>query len=169
MKKILLFTIGGLIGLPSYGQFFESFENWTTTAVPNLDDYETMVDERWIEGGMAIFPSTDAFSGTYSVRLESVVSPIFGDTLFGFFSSGDPNTLTAGQSTSLNGVDSLIGYYKYDIQTGDSCTFIVGTSFMSTPTGGGIFYIPAGTQTTWKRFAYSINGCFFRFITTCCS
>ena len=160
MKKLLLFTISAALGFTSYGQFFQGFENWTTTSVPNLDDHETMVNERWVEGGMAIFPSTDAHSGTYSVRLETVISPTFGDTIFGYFTSGDPDNLTPGQAISLNGVDSIIGYYKYDIKAGDSCSMIVGTSFMSNPTGGGIFYIPAGVQTTWKRFAYSINAPF---------
>ncbi len=156
MKKTLLFISSILLGTISYAQY-EGFENWTSNTLLNLDDYKTMIDERGLEGALAVKRSTDAFAGTYSIRLETVISPTNADTIFGFFLSGDPDTQTPGQATGLNGVDSIIGYYKYDIMSGDSCTLIASTFASSIPTGGGIFHIPTGTQTTWKRFAYAIN------------
>lgn len=136
---------------------WETFENWTQFNVLNLDDYKTPVDDRGVEGALSLIRSTDAYAGTYSVRLETKLSPTFGDTIFGYFVSGDPDNATPGQATAFNGADSIIGYYKYNIMAGDSCTFIATTFFSSTPSGGGVFHIPSGTQTTWKRFAYAIN------------
>ncbi len=157
MKKTLLFISALAIGASSYAQY-QGFENWTTSSIDWLDDYDNMAEERGLEGALAIYPSNDARTGSFSVRLETVISPMVGDTIFGFYASGDAQSLTPGQSTTpFNGVDSIIGYYKYDIQVGDSCSFIVGTSFMGTPTGGGTFYISSGVQSTWKRFSYPIN------------
>lgn len=159
MKKTLLFISSILITMSCFSQS-QNFEIWTADSIENLDDHETTIDEIGALAAPAIYPSTDAHSGALSVRLESVYSSEVQDTLFGFFISGDPQTLTPGQATPFNGVDSIIGYYKYDIQTGDSVTFIASTTASSFPTGGGIFYIPSGTQTTWKRFGFEINATF---------
>ncbi len=154
MKKTLLFLSISLFALSSFGQW-QDFENWTNNSVQTLDGYQTPVNERGIDGSFATFPSTDAFIGSTSVRLESVISS-FGDTIFGFFIDGDFDTQSPGQAVTLNGVDSLIGYYKYDIMPGDSALLIAVTTFSGTPTGGGLWYIN-GQQTTWKRFAYPIT------------
>ncbi|PCJ01471.1 MAG: hypothetical protein COB15_00685 [Flavobacteriales bacterium] len=156
MKKHLLFISTMLVGFSSYAQY-EGFENWTNNSVETLDDYETMVNENAIVGSTTTYKSTDAFTGTYSIRLETVQIPS-GDTIFGFFMSGDFENQIPGQAVTLfpSGVDSIIGYYKYDIQAGDSAVFSCTTFIAGTTTGGGIWYIK-GTQNTWKRFAYPIN------------
>jgi hypothetical protein len=156
MKKTLLFLVASMVGIGAQAQY-QQFENWTNNSVLNLDDHETTVSDNGAEGALACFRSTDANSGTYSIRLETVLSPMVGDTVFGYFISGDPDTQSPGQSTTpFNGVDSIVGYYKYDIQAGDSCLLLVATTFMGTTTGGGTYYIPTGTQSTWKRFSYPI-------------
>ncbi|MCB0402651.1 MAG: T9SS type A sorting domain-containing protein [Flavobacteriales bacterium] len=154
MKKSLLLVSSVLLGLTSFGQW-EGFENWTNNSVQTLDDYQTPANEWGMLGGTATYPSTDAQSGTYSVRLETVMSS-FGDTVFGYFISGDPDLGTPGQQVTLNGVDSIIGYYKYDIMAGDSAVLLVMTTMAGTPTGGGTYYV-TGTQSTWKRFSYPVN------------
>jgi hypothetical protein len=156
MKKHLLFISTMLVGFSSFAQY-EGFENWTNNSVENLDDYETMVDENPIIGASTNYKSTDAVTGTYSIRLETVLS-LFGDSILGFFMSGDFENQIPGQAVTLvpSGVDSIIGHYKYDIQTGDSAVFSCTTFISGTTTGGGIWYIK-GTQNTWKRFAYPIN------------
>jgi len=154
MKKTLLFISAITIGFSSYSQH-EGFENWTQNTVQALDDYQTTVNDRGLEGANSTFPSTDAHTGTYSVRLETVLSSQ-GDTVFGYFIDGDPDSGTPGQAVSLNNVDSIIGFYKCDILPNDSALLLVQTTFMSNPTGGGLYYIK-GTQPTWKRFAYNVN------------
>ena len=145
-----------LVGFSSYAQY-EGFENWTTNSVEELDDYETMVNENAIVGANTTYKSTDAFTGTYSIRLETILSS-FGDTIFGYFMSGDFENQIPGQAVTLSpsAVDSIIGYYKYDIQSGDSAVFSCTTFMTGVTTGGGIWYI-SGTQNTWKRFAYPVG------------
>lgn len=156
MKKILLIVSAILIGSASYAQY-AGFENWTLKSVQTLDNYRTSANERGDDGAKATFPSTDAQRNTKSIRLETVIGSN-GDTVFGYFVSGDPEDNKPGQVTApLNGVDSLIGWYKYDIKTGDSCVIAAQTFMAGITTGGGIFHILAGQQTTWKRFSYPIN------------
>lgn len=156
MKKILLFTISATLGLTSFGQFFQGFENWTTYTANSLDDYETPVNDRGVEGASATYRVTDPITGSYSIKLETVISPTNGDTIFGYFLSGDPDNSIPGQGISLTGsVDSLIGWYKYDINAGDSVTIICETFLASASTGGGAVYV-TGQQLAWKRFAYPL-------------
>lgn len=154
MKKSLLFLSASFLATLTFGQW-QGFENWTNNNVQILDDYQTAVNERGIEGAMATYPSTDSYSGTYSVRLETVQG-VNGDTIFGYFISGDPDNMIPGQQVTLPAVDSIIGYYKYDIMAGDSALILAMTTFMGTPTGGGNWYI-SGQQNTWKRFSYPVN------------
>ena len=155
MKKTLLFIAAIIIGSASYAQY-EGFENWTLESVLSLDDYQSAITNEGIEGSNAVFQSTDAQRNTKSIRLEALIGSD-GDTIFGYFYSGDVENGIPGQATPFNGVDSLVGYYKYDIQTGDSCAIIAQTFMAGTLSGGGIFHISAGQQTTWKRFAYAMN------------
>jgi len=155
MKKILLSLSILLTGFASFAQY-EGFENWTTNSVLSLDDYQNPANDLGAFGNLAIQQSTDAVDGTYSVRLETVIIP-GGDTAFGYVLSGDPDSFSPGQSVTLNNVDSIIGYWKYDIMPGDSCALLVGTTMTGFGlTGGGTYYI-TGTQSTWQRFAYSVN------------
>jgi hypothetical protein len=158
MKKTLLFVSALIAGFSSYAQY-EGFENWTQNNLQTLDDYETPVNDRGVEGANACFPSTDAVTGTKSLRLETIVSPTNGDTIFGYIVSGDPDSGAPGQEVTLpvpGTIDSLIGWYKYDILAGDSAVILIGASALGTQTGGGTYYF-SGQQLTWKRFAYYVN------------
>jgi hypothetical protein len=114
-------------------------------------DYETSANE----GQQNTQQSTDAHTGLYSVKLEVMQLP-GGDTTFGYFISGNPDDMSPGQQVTLNNVDSVVGYYKADFQSGDSALFIAMTTFMSTPTGGGTFYITQ-SQSNWTRFAFYVG------------
>lgn len=160
MKKTLLSLSILFTGLTGFAQY-EGFENWTTNSVLSLDDYQTPANEMGAFGNLSFQQSTDAVDGTYSVRLETVVIP-GGDTAFGYFLSGDPTSFTPGQPVTIGNVDSITGYYKYDVMANDSVTFLPVTFFSGTPTGpasGEPFYI-TGTQATWKRFSYYIGASF---------
>lgn len=154
MKKTLLFISAIIIGFSSYAQY-EGFENWTTNSVQTLDGYQTTVNDRGVDGSTAAYSVADPVTGALSIKLETVIGSQ-GDTLFGYFIDGDPDLMTPGQAVSLNDVDSVIGWYKYDIQPNDSTLFICMTTFMSTPSGGNSYYIQ-GSQPTWKRFAFYVG------------
>ncbi len=152
MKKILLILSSLLAGFTGYSQY-QGFENWTQQSALTLDDYRTSLNE-----GQAIAGSTsqslDANTGLYSVRLETVL--YMSDTVFGYFISGDPDNMTPGQQVTLNDVDSVIGYYKADIQPNDSVLFICATTFLSNPSGGGTYFLTQ-SQANWTRFAFYIG------------
>ncbi len=131
------------------------FENWTQDTILLLDDYYTMASDNPMYGQYAVLRSTDHTDGTYSIRLETILSPE-NDTVFGYFANGDPETFEGGAPTTLTSIDSVIGYYKYDIQPGDTALFLCMTKFNGTLTGGGFFTI-TGTQSTWKRFSYPVS------------
>lgn len=161
MKKLLLSLSILATGYGAFAQY-EGFENWTQNSVLNLDGYETSVNDLGAFGNNAVSREMDAVDGTYSIKLQSILSP-GGDTATGYFISGDPQAFTPGQQVTINNVDSVIGYYKYDILANDSVTFIPVTFFMGTPTGPSSmspFYITSGTQSTWKRFAFYIGASF---------
>lgn len=155
MKKTLLSLSILLTGYCGFAQY-EGFENWTQGSVLTLDQYQTPANELGALGNLAIQQSTDAVDGTYSVKLETVTIPS-GDTVFGYILSGDPDAMAPGQPVTIGGVDSIIGYWKYDVMAGDSCALLIAATQTGFGlTGGGTFYV-TGTQSTWKRFAYSVN------------
>lgn len=150
MKKILLSLSVILFSINCFAQF-EGFENWTQNQIQSLEDYETSANE----GQQNTQQSTDAHTGLYSVKLEVMQLPS-GDTTFGYFVSGNPEDSLPGQQVTLNNVDSVVGYYKADFQSGDSALFIAMTTFMGSPTGGGTFYITQ-SQSNWTRFAFYVG------------
>ncbi len=155
MKKTLLSLSILFTGLCGYAQY-EGFENWTQNSVLQLDDYQTTVNDLGAFGNNAVSRVADPVDGTYSIKLETIIAP-GGDTAFGYFLSGDPDALAPGQPVTIGNVDSLIGYYKYDVMPGDSATILAATTQTGFGlTGGSAFYV-TGTQSTWKRFAYYIG------------
>ncbi len=154
MKKTLLSLFTVLTVSSAYSQY-EGFENWTQNSVLSLDDYQTSVNDG--DGALlgTTTQSTDAFTGLYSVRLESKLT-VYGDTTMGYFISGDPESGAPGQAISLNDVDSVIGYYKADFQPNDTALFLIMTTFMGSTSGGGTFYITQ-SQSNWTRFAFYVG------------
>jgi hypothetical protein len=152
MKKTLLILSSLIAGFSGYSQY-QGFENWTQQNTLILDDYRTSLNE-----GQAIAGSTsqslDANTGLYSVKLETIL--YMSDTVFGYFISGEPETMAPGQQVTLNNVDSVVGYYKADIQPNDSVLFICATTFLSNPSGGGTYYLTQ-SQSNWTRFAFYIG------------
>lgn len=157
MKKTLL-SLLLISSLCSFAQY-EGFENWTQNSVLQLDDYQTTVNELGAFGNNCVSRELDAVDGTYSVKLETVIIP-GGDTVFGYILSGDPDAMAPGQPVTIGGVDSIVGYWKYDINPGDSCALLIAATQTGFGlTGGGTFYIQ-GSQSTWQRFAYPVNAMF---------
>ena len=159
MKKSLLFISTIVFGFSSYAQY-EGFENWTTNNIQVLDDYQTPGNERGTEGAMATYPVNDPITGSLSIKLETILSPTNGDTIFGYFLSGDPDNMRPGQAVTglppVGAIDSIVGWYKYDIMPGDSAGLILAAFAFGNPSGGNTYYF-SGQQLTWKRFAYPVG------------
>ena len=154
MKNKLLLAIAIAFSTTIFSQNLD-FEEWTQDTILHLDDYMSTSSENSYIGSLTVIRSSDFTDGNYSLLLKTILSEN-NDTIFGYFANGDPEDFTGGQPVVLNEIDSVIGYYKYDIQPNDTALLLCMTKFNSTPTGGNVFTI-TGTQTTWKRFAYPIS------------
>lgn len=104
-----------------------NFENWITTGFDEPDYWNT---SNFIQVGSSpsVTKSTDAHSGMYACRIESVTSSLSNDTL-GLVSNGEITSVLpdGGMSVWLN-PDIVSGYYKYTPAGGpDSALFLVMT------------------------------------------
>ncbi len=154
MRKLLSFMVVSLFTISGFTQNLD-FENWDQNTILILDDYNTMVSDNPMFGNLSVMRSTDHTDGSYSIRLETALSTN-NDTIFGYFANGDPENFSGGAPTSLTNVDSIIGYYKYDIMPGDTALILCIGKYNGSVTGGNFFPI-VGTQSTWTRFAYPVS------------
>lgn len=152
MKKTLLSCLALLTFGSVFSQYY-GFENWTTSSVLKLDDYNTTADDYPAFGAMSVNQSTSPYSGN-SIHLETVLLTS-GDTMFGYFIDSDPDNLTGGQPMATK-VDSVVGYYRYNIAAGDSALFLCIPKLAGTPTAMLQKYIK-GSQSSWTRFAYYVG------------
>lgn len=158
MKKAILILVTVFVGYCSFGQLGSivngDFEDWTNNVL--FEDPDIWVTGNYGWGGQVVATkSTDKVGGNYSLRLESIING--NDTAFGYALHGQ-----TGQNGPQGGipytdiVDTIKGWYKYDIQTGDSANIFVEFRFGgSTVSMDVIKFI--GTQNTWTKFAYAIN------------
>jgi len=142
---LILFSAKSQSTIPNGG-----FENWTSFSFEELDDYVTEPGlARSILDTAVTTKSSDRFDGNYSIRLETKTNGV--DTLFGFFTSGEFETEN-GFPYSQN-PDSIVGYYKSEVQTGDTAIMIVRFSKLGVIDTSHLYSF-VGTQNTWKRFAF---------------
>lgn len=130
-----------------------NFESWVTTQIIDLNDYVTpVVESQQFLGSPTTVRSTDRVSGNYSLRMETKTNG--SDTLFGFMSSGE-----FGQSNGFSytqAPDSLIGYYKSDVLSGDTAIFVINFSNLGTAIFDTVFSF-VGSQATWSRFSFPLD------------
>ncbi len=156
MNKIsLLVLITFVISQNIFSQLNLSFENWTLDTTVNLNGYQTAILDNPQYGWQTVIKSTDSYLNNYSVKLETVLTPD-NDTLLGYFINGNPETGEGGQAISLFGVDSIVGYCKYNIQTGDTALLLCMAKSSGIQTGGGIYNF-TGTNNTWTRFSLYVG------------
>lgn len=131
------------------------FENWTSENISeNLDIWLTTENE--VAGTGAVIKSSDAVDGASSLLLTTI--DLQGDTTFGFALLGGFGEDGPGAHVAYNSpVDSITGWYKYQTMGNDSATILVSQK-------SALIGIPemqvwkfAGTQNTWKRFAYPLS------------
>ncbi len=158
MKKYLvLFSVVFILSSSVQAQIPNAgFEDWSFNAMFENPDGWSTTNLQMFFGQMPpnCAKSTDAVSNTYSLLLENATNG--GGTIPGLATNG---ILGAGQILGGQPInykpDSISGFMKYDIMTGDTGVLLVVTKH------GGIMnsfiYIPIlGTDSTWHSFSYDI-------------
>ncbi len=87
------------------------FENWTSVSTEEPDDWVTINSFIFQTGDTSATKTTDAYDGTYALKLRNVV---FYDDTLGFITNGwmGENGPEGGKPVSQN-PEKLTGYYKY--------------------------------------------------------
>ena len=148
LLTLLVIPLIGQNTIPNSG-----FENWTTTTYQKLDNYTTEpAFILFVLDSMVVSRDTDRIAGYYSIKMQTIISGT--DTVFGFFTSGDFDTENGFPYSQRP--DSLVGYYKCDVQAGDSAFVVVRFS-----SAGSIFSFSlqefTGIQANWTRFSLPLN------------
>jgi|GEM_PF-598729 len=174
MKKSLLSILGGAffftvataqISQPTN----QSFENWQTYNGSISNTYDEPVD--WNTGNqcselinqLAVTKSTDAYSGTYSAKLETL--PAFGNikvngvlTTATLICSANSGGQEGGSAYTAMIPDSIVGFYKYAPATNDSAYTQV--MFLSNNDMDTVSYTRVNFSQTvgsWTRFSAPIT------------
>jgi hypothetical protein len=135
-----------------------AFENWSEKTVDNPEGWATTNDEL-VRDGQAVatvFPIKKV-TGQSGSAIQITTEKVQNDTLFGFFSStsGDPIAGEGGDPYSQQ-PDSITGYYKYDIKSGDSAVMLVIFKKNGTVVNTDLFKID-GVQANFTRFAFPLT------------
>ncbi|MEX2380468.1 MAG: T9SS type A sorting domain-containing protein [Vicingaceae bacterium] len=154
MKNLLLLTLVFICTLTTAQNIPNSnFENWTTKSYDTLDGYHSESPQMMQQFDTTLATkSTDAYQGNYSIRLETKTNG--KDTLFGYFTSGEFG-VSNGFSYTQN-PDSIVGYFKCNVQPGDSAGLVILFSLGGTPVYYETFAF-TGSQSIWSRFAFPLN------------
>jgi len=158
MKRTLLILVTVFVGYCSFGQLGSivngDFEDWTNNTL--FEDPDIWLTGNYGWGTYVVATkSTDKVGGNYSLRLENIINGT--DTAFGYALHGDVGQGGPGGGIPYSDiVDTLKGWYKYDIQTGDSANMMVEFKFGGNTVSMDLIKF-VGTQNTWTEFAYPIN------------
>ncbi|MBK7942669.1 MAG: hypothetical protein IPJ87_12480 [Flavobacteriales bacterium] len=129
------------------------FESWSTTVLDErLSDWTT--SEQQVPGLNTIAQVPGA-SGSFGVRLETRI--LGNDTVFGYALLGniDGNAPVAGVPFTT-AIDAIEGFYRYDLQPGDSAVVLVGIWSFGVLAVVDVHTI-GGTQAAWTAFDLPVN------------
>ncbi|HFX17749.1 MAG TPA: T9SS type A sorting domain-containing protein [Flavobacteriales bacterium] len=152
MKKIILlagFLVSNVLWAQNPQIANGDFEHWTSHFIKSLESYWDSGNE----GGENIYQMTDAVSGQYSVKIESVQD--YDGVRPGFFINFDPDHDFSGGVPYSTHVDSICGYYKANLIAQDTALFIVMFKNQTATIGGDIYtFAAADNSNDWKHFCY---------------
>lgn len=136
MKKNILMTLSFMLCLGVFAQQQlpnTGFENWTETFLyEGLSEWESSNTEN-IQGNGGVTKSEDAYSGDYSVKLQSILNE--EDTAFSYFFHGYMSQDGPGGGIVYSeDFDGVSGYYKSDMAEYDSAVLMVIKYYQTTPT-----------------------------------
>ncbi len=129
------------------------FEDWDLRLINDLQGYETSAFEAFGLTGQENCVIDSNAVGGFGVSLTTVAAQ--GDTAFAYLINGDIDNLSGGQSYN-DRPDSLVGYYKYDVQAGDTALILLSFRHDTTENANLTVTI-TGTQSTYTRFSMPIN------------
>jgi len=160
MKKTLLIVAAAFSCFCGYAQSLYgempngAFEDWTNdTIFEDLNEWNTANGNNPFVP--TVFKSTDAQDGNFSARMETYI--IGTDTLFGFVIIGniDDNGPEPG-APFVSPADSIVGWYKCDVQPGDTAIGLLTMFFNGAPVIMQTMSF-TGVASTWTRFAYPVG------------
>lgn len=162
MKTAILTIVAGALSLGAFGQNSipnGAFENWTSTNVENPKYFSQTSNRETFRNDLPMNceKTTDAYHGTYAVKLTSV-----GDQdsyMPGYMVNGDPNNNPQdwhGGIPYAQKATGLRGYYKSDVKAGDTALVLVAFSKAGVNIGSYAFKI-AGTQSTYTLFNFTFD------------
>lgn len=130
------------------------FEEWDSLEVENLNGYESSVYEAvFAVDSSNVVKTNDALIGNYAIHLQTVANN--EDTLFAYIINGDIDGLSGGQAYNQR-PDSLIGFYKYNVEPGDTALIVLSFRHDTTENGTAMALI-TGSQGAYIRFALPIS------------
>jgi len=149
MKKCLLIA-AGLVFL-SIGLFSQipnaGFENWTTVSIDKPSGWQFIMGK--------VSKVTPGYQSDYAVKLQvdtNMQSP--GVVMYGFSDNGEDFT---GGIPFVGRPDSLYGYFKYNIQAGDSAAILLMLKKNGNPIAMNWFTIKGAHETDFQRLGFKIQ------------
>ena len=157
MRNISLFLLSSVALTPvvrAQQQIINGgFEDWSfRTAFEQLDDWST---GNFTLPGVETTTKVPGHTGAFAARLETQTDGV--NTAFGFILHGEfVNDIPTGGVLFTTAIDAVEGWYRYDVQPGDSAVVAVG--IWST----GVFAVfdvhtIGGSQSTWTPFSFPVN------------
>ncbi len=153
LAAIFLFCIS-----TAFGQTFKNgnFEDWNETMVERPLSWQTTLDEFFRSGQTPASGIITKVTGQMGSAIQLETKIVNNDTLFGFFSNADDPVEGVGGEPFTQQPDSITGYYKYDVKSGDTALLLVVFKKDAAIINTDIFKI-TGTQANFTRFAFPLT------------
>lgn len=146
---------GNVTQIPNSG-----FENWNSVSIEEPDDWWTLNFAGIYDNSYSVTKSTDAYHGTYALRLETKL--LFDDTI-GYITNGEmgDNGPTGGMAVNQN-PHKLTGYYKYTPVGPDTAlAALFSLDYTATDTimvDSNLVKLPAAYNYTYFEVPLTYNG-----------
>lgn len=133
-----------------------NMENWSDISYQDIDDWYSMNEFLFSLDTYGVAPSTDAYSGTYSLMLKA--NNIYGDVIPGYLSIGE---ITMNDEEPILPVPytysptHLVGYYKYFPELDDNAVIHIQMLQGGNPIGGCLYELEASSE--WEYFEAPIS------------
>lgn len=149
VKKYFLLLCIAYIGITAFGQNSipnGNFENWTSNTFTNPTGWYTLGK---------ITQITPGYTGNYALRVErdpaNIVVP--GAIVYGI----PGNNSVSGGIPFADRPDSLVGFFKYNITTGDSAWILFSFKLHGIPISIDTNFITGSNTSGFKRFAFKVH------------
>lgn len=149
MKKYILLLLIAISANSAYAQIAipnGDFELWTTATSEMPQFYPNGSNrDNFYRNNLPfnVIKTVDAYHGTYAISLSTNASPT--DTAFGYFINSNPDGNPAAWHGGIPYTETptrIRGYYKYNVETADSATFII--AFSKAGVNIGTYFYPIG-------------------------